>query len=71
MMTKETIPKDEITLKELIEKIGAWYNFLLSKWKTIVIAGAIGGLLGIGYSLSQKPVYTAALTFALEDDKSA
>ncbi|MBP6755430.1 MAG: lipopolysaccharide biosynthesis protein, partial [Bacteroidia bacterium] len=42
-----------------------------SKWKTIVIAGAIGGLLGIGYSLSQKPVYTAALTFALEDDKSA
>ncbi len=71
MITKETIPKGEITLKELIEKIGVWFNFLLSKWKTIVIAGAIGGLLGIGYSLSQKPVYTATLTFAIEDDKSA
>ncbi len=71
MITKEPIPKEEISLKELIEKIAAWYNFLLSKWKTIVIAGAIGGLLGIGYSLSQKPVYTAALTFALEDDKSS
>lgn len=71
MITNEQVPKEEITLKELIESIGAWYRFLLSKWKTIVIAGAIGGLLGIGYSLSQKPVYTASLSFALEDDKSA
>jgi hypothetical protein len=71
MRTNEQVPKDEITLKELIEKIAEWFHFLLSKWKTIVIAGAIGGLLGIGYSLSQKPVYTASLSFALEDDKSA
>jgi hypothetical protein len=31
----------------------------------------IGSLLGIGYSVIQKPVYTASLSFALEDDKSA
>lgn len=71
MTTNEQVPKDEITLKELIESIAAWFHFLLSKWKTIVIAGVIGGLLGIGYSLIQKPVYTASLSFALEDDKSA
>lgn len=71
MISIEQGPKDEITLKELIEKTKGWFDFLLSKWKTIFIAGAIGGLFGIGYSLSQKPVYTAELTFALEDDKSA
>lgn len=71
MSTSEQNPKDEISLKELIEKGKEWFYFLLSKWKTIVIAGVIGGLLGIGYSLIQKPVYTASLSFALEDDKSA
>lgn len=70
MRTNEQVPKEEITLKELIENATAWYRFLLSKWKAIVIAGVIGGLLGIGYSLSQKPVYTATLTFALEGEKS-
>jgi hypothetical protein len=71
MITDRQIPKNEITIKELIESIAAWYRFLLSKWKTIVIAGVIGSLLGIGYSVIQKPVYTASLSFALEDDKSA
>ena len=71
MTTNEPKFKDEISLKELLEKFKEWYHFLLSKWKTIVIAGVIGGLLGIGYSLVNKPVYTAALTFALEDDKSS
>jgi hypothetical protein len=71
MMPKETIPNNEVTLKELIEKISDWYQYFLSKWKTIIIVGTIGSLLGIGYSLIQKPVFTATLTFALEDDKSA
>lgn len=71
MENKSLIKKDEISLRELIEKGKEWCHFLLSKWKTIVIAGAIGGLLGIGYSLVNKPVYTAALTFAIEDDKSS
>lgn len=71
MISIEQLPKDEITLKELIEKTKEWLFFLLSKWKIIVAAGVIGGFLGIGYAIRQKPVYTAALTFALEDDKSA
>ena len=62
---------DEISLKELIEKVKQWFQFLLSKWKTIVIAGVLGGVLGLGYSLVNKPKYTAVLTFALEGDKSA
>jgi hypothetical protein len=63
-------PNDEITLKELLLKAKEWYTFLFSKWKIIVLAGIIGALLGLGYSFYKKPVYTAELTYAIEDGKS-
>ena len=62
---------DEITLKELLLKAKEWYVFLLSKWKTIVLAGIVGALLGLGYSFTKKPIYTATLTYALEDGKAS
>jgi hypothetical protein len=62
---------DEITLKELLLKAKEWNTFLLSKWKTIVLAGSIGALLGLSYSLTKKPIYTATLTYALEDGKAS
>jgi hypothetical protein len=61
---------DEISLKELIEKGKEWYSYLLSQWKIIVLAGIIGAVLGLTYSFIKKPVYTATLSFALEDEKS-
>ena len=61
---------DEITLKELLEKVKEWYSYLLSQWKIIVLAGVIGAALGLAYSMSKKPVYTATLSFALEGDNS-
>ena len=64
-------PNDEITLKELLLKTKEWYIYLLSQWKMIVLAGSIGALLGLGYSFYKKPVYTATLTYALEDGKAA
>ena len=60
---------DEITLKELLEKGKEWFHYLLSQWKIIVLAGIIGGVLGLTYSFTKKPVYTATLSFALEDEK--
>ena len=60
---------DEITLKELIEKAKEWYSYLLSQWKIIVLAGVLGAALGLAYSISKKPIYTATLSFALEDEK--
>lgn len=62
--------KEEISLKELFEKGKEWYFYLLSQWKIIVLAGFIGGALGLTYSISKKPIYTATLSFALEDEKS-
>lgn len=61
---------DEISLKELIEKGREWVSYLLSQWKIIVLAGIIGAAVGLAYSFSKKPVYTATLSFALEDEKS-
>jgi hypothetical protein len=63
-------PTDEITLKELLLKAKEWYTYLLSQWKTIVLAGIIGALLVLGYSFTKKPLYTAVLTYAIEDGKS-
>jgi hypothetical protein len=62
---------DEISLKELIIKGKEWFNYLLSQWKIVLLAGFIGGALGLTYSLIKKPVYTATLTFVLDDDKSS
>ncbi|MEY4011039.1 MAG: hypothetical protein RIT22_163 [Bacteroidota bacterium] len=61
---------DEITLKELLEKAKEWYSYLLSQWKIIVLSGVVGAAIGLAYSISKKPIYTATLSFALEDEKS-
>lgn len=61
---------DEISLKDLLLKIKEWYSYLLSEWKIIVLAGIVGAALGLTYSFIKKPVYTASLSFALEDEKS-
>lgn len=68
-MIKE-IPNDEITLKELLLKVQDWISYVVSRWKIILLAGIIGAGLGLAYSLSKKPIYTATLSFALEDEKS-
>ena len=67
----EQTPNDEISLKELIEKGKEWFNYLLSQWKIIVLAGIIGAALGLSYSFYKKPIYTATLSFALEDEKGS
>jgi hypothetical protein len=66
----EQNPNDEISLKELLEKAKEWYAYLLSQWKIIVLAGIVGAALGLTYSFIKKPIYTATLSFALEDEKS-
>ena len=68
-MANEPKVQDEISLKELIEKGKEWFSYLLSQWKIIVLAGFVGAVLGVTYSMMKKPIYTATLTFALEDEK--
>jgi len=60
----------EISLKDIILKLRKSRKYLLTKWKTLVVAGLIGGVLGLTYSYIKKPVYKAILVFALDDDNS-
>jgi hypothetical protein len=61
---------DEISLKDLIIKLGEWYRYLLSKWLLLLLIGLLGGAIGYIYAWFQKPVYTATFTYALDDEKS-
>ncbi len=72
MQTPE-IQNDEISLKELIQKVADWFAYFKSQWKTIFVAGLIGGLIGLGYAIIQKPIYNANLTFAFyeKDNKGS
>jgi hypothetical protein len=63
-------PSNEASLKELFLKIKDWYEFLSSKWLLICGIGIIGALLGLTYAFVKRPVYTAATTFVLEEDKA-
>jgi hypothetical protein len=65
---KET---DEITLKELLLRLGRWYSYLRSKWLIILVMGIIGGILGFTFSLLSKPTFTASTTFVLEDSEKS
>jgi uncharacterized protein involved in exopolysaccharide biosynthesis len=47
-----TISEDEISLKDIID-------FLDESWKTIVLGGVVGGLLGLGYGLIVPAKYQA------------
>ena len=73
-MTKMTdeqqqIDNDEISLKELIQKIQEWVAYLKTQWKLIIGIAALGGIIGFVYASFQKPTYLATTTFVLEEDK--
>lgn len=64
-------PDEEITFKDLIFKAKEWYAYLRSKYLLILVFAIAGAMLGLAYSYSKKSVYTANLSFALEDEKSS
>jgi len=61
---------NEISIKEIILKSKEIWQFLWSKWRIILIAGLLGGAIGLALSFIIKPKYTAKLTFAVANDKS-
>jgi uncharacterized protein involved in exopolysaccharide biosynthesis len=63
------IDSDEISLKELIQKIQEWTRYLKTQWKIIIGIAALGGILGFTYASFVKPNYIATTTFVLEEDK--
>jgi uncharacterized protein involved in exopolysaccharide biosynthesis len=66
---QQQIDNDEISLKELIQKIQEWIAYLRTQWKLIIGIAALGGIIGFVYASFQKPNYLATTTFVLEEDK--
>jgi len=69
MNNLETIEQDEISLKELIQKIKDWIGYLKTQWKLIFAIASLGAIIGFVYAQFQKPTYQATTTFVLEEDK--
>jgi hypothetical protein len=78
-MTTENIPStvnrqpstdsDEISLKELIEKLQSIWIYLLTQWVKILLVGLIGGAIGFVYAYLQPVKYIAKMTFVVENAK--
>lgn len=69
MIEQQQIDNDEISLKELIQKIQEWIAYLKTQWKLIFGIAAVGGIIGFVYASFQKPTYQAITTFVLEEEK--
>ena len=57
----------EVSFKEIILLIQDWAAYIFTKWKILLIAAVIGGLIGLVYSWNQKVTYTAIITYTLEE----
>jgi uncharacterized protein involved in exopolysaccharide biosynthesis len=70
-MTEQPIQKEneEISLKELIQKIQEWFQYLKTQWKLIFVITALSAIIGFAYASFQKPSFHATTTFVLEEDK--
>jgi len=61
--------QDFITAKELLGVIKSYYIYIVKKWVLIGIIVIISGIIGYVYANYQKFIYTAELSFVLEEDK--
>lgn len=67
----DSIQEDEISLKELLQKLTEWVRFLLSKWLLIVSVTALGAGIGFYKAYSTIPTYTARISFVAEGGGSS
>jgi uncharacterized protein involved in exopolysaccharide biosynthesis len=61
----------DLSLKDFILKIQKFKSFVFSKWKILLMAGMLGGTIGLIFGLLEKPEYKASLTFAMEEEKGS
>lgn len=71
LLPENSVIDDVISLKEILQKVSSWWKYFLSKWMIFLVAGFIGGGLGLAYSYIKKPIFVAATTFVLEEENSS
>jgi hypothetical protein len=62
---------DEISIKDLLLNFGRFVKYVLEKWVLLLTMVILGAIIGLVYSLTQKPKYTGILTFAMEEGKTS
>lgn len=63
-------PDDEISMKELVDKIREIWSYLIKKWIVVLLVGIAGAGIGLTYALLQPVKYVSRLTFVVEDTKT-
>jgi hypothetical protein len=69
-MNDMTTRTGEITLKDIIVKLGNAGRYLLRRWRVILLGVLLGGALGFCISFFKKTQYVGTLSFVLEDTKT-
>lgn len=67
----ETSEKEEVSLREIIQKIQYVLKYLFSKWIFILISLFIGAIVGYIYTYNAKTFYIAETTFIFEGQQSS
>lgn len=67
---QSSVQNDEMSIKEVIDKLIIWVKYLWSKWLIILVFGLAGAGIGLYKAIVFRPVYTAEYSFVLEEDKS-
>jgi hypothetical protein len=67
------MPEVEEEFSLLGQLLSLWKMILyaFSKWRLLAIAAIIGAILGLGYYFIKPVIYTARITFVVEESKSA
>lgn len=61
----------DISLKELLYKVRKAWRYLLKQWLIILIFAILGGVVGLVYAITQKPVYNSSLSFVLSSSEGS
>ncbi|SEO12020.1 hypothetical protein [Mucilaginibacter sp. OK283] len=67
MEKKNTSETNELTLKDITFKVKAALRYLKTKLLILTIIAVIGAIAGYAFAFTKKTIYTAQLTFVLED----
>lgn len=67
MADSKHFTENQFTLKEVVTGIKDWVSYFISQWKTLLLAGFIGLVLGALVSIFKKPVFHAKTSFVLEE----
>ncbi len=70
MIDHHTQSEKVITVRDLILVIKNWLLYIRSKWILLLVVGMLGGVIGSMYAYVRKPIYTAVLTYSVEEEKS-